>query len=266
MIRIHRPANAPAVLLTQGLVRRQEHETAVASDPVSFSSRSATLVFDRAVYAHKDVKLELIAMQHEKCAFCEAKPLHVSAGDVEHFRPKGGVRQADTDPLQRPGYYWLAYDWNNLLFSCERCNRRHKKNLFPLIDPARRTKPPQTTTVDEIPVFIDPSAEDPEQYISYREHVPIAIAGNCRGEQTIDALGLRRPELNNDREEHLDRLKVLHEVASNPSVSHELRTKAVALLTKATSAEAEYSLMCRAAFGAQLLTPVEPASTAPQRI
>jgi hypothetical protein len=126
MIRIYRSTNVPVVLLTQGLARRQEHEAAVAADPAVFSSGSETLVFDRAVYAHTSVKRELIAMQHEKCAFCEAKPLHVSDGDVEHFRPKGGVRQADTDPLQQPGYYWLAYDWANLMFSCERCNRRHK--------------------------------------------------------------------------------------------------------------------------------------------
>lgn len=263
MIRIHRPANAPAVLLTQGLARRSEHETDVSSDPASFSSGAATLTFDQAVYAHKTVKTELIAMQHAKCAFCEAKPLHVSDGDVEHFRPKGGTRQTDADRLQRPGYYWLAYDWDNLLFSCERCNRRHKKNLFPLIDQARRAKTPQATTVDETPVFIDPSAEDPEQYISYRDHIPVAIGGNHRGAQTIDALGLRRPELSADREEHLERLKVLQAVGSNPAVPHELRTKAVALLTKATSAEAEYSLMCRAALGAPRSPPVEPASTPP---
>jgi len=251
MIRIHRPANAPAVLLTQGLVRRQEHETAVASDPVSFSSGSATLVFDRAVYAHKDVKRELIAMQHEKCAFCEAKPLHVSDGDVEHFRPKGGVRQADTDPLQRPGYYWLAYDWANLMFSCERCNRRHKENLFPLDDPARRATTHQDSIDQEGPLFVDPSAEDPEPYITYRDHVPVAIGGNARGEQTIDALGLRRPELSTDREDHLERLRVLRAVASNPAVPHDLRGKALTLLTKATAVEAEYSLMCRVAFRAQ---------------
>jgi uncharacterized protein (TIGR02646 family) len=254
MIRIHRPANAPAVLLTQGLARRREHEAAIAAAPAAFSAGAETLAFDRTIYAHTSVKLELIAMQHEKCAFCEAKPLHVSDGDVEHFRPKGGVRQADTDPLQRPGYYWLAYDWDNLMFSCERCNRRHKKNLFPLVDPARRARTHRDSVANEAPVFVDPSAEDPEPYITYRDHVPVAIGGNARGAQTIEALGLRRPELSTDREEHLERLRVLQDVAANPAGPHELRAKATALLTKATSVEAEYSLMCRIAFRAQRST------------
>ena len=59
MIRIHRLANAPAVLLTKGLALRREHELAVGSDPDSFLSGSATLPFDEKVYAHKTVKSEL---------------------------------------------------------------------------------------------------------------------------------------------------------------------------------------------------------------
>lgn len=239
------------MLLTQGLARRQEHEAAVAADPAVFSSGAETLAFDRGIYAHLSVKRELVAMQHEKCAFCEAKPLHVSDGDVEHFRPKGGVRQADTDPLQQPGYYWLAYEWANLMFSCERCNRRHKKNLFPLVDPARRATTHRDSVANEAPYFVDPSAEDPEPYITYRDHVPVAIGGNARGEQTIDALGLRRPELNTDREEHLERLRLLQKITANLAVPHDLRDQALTLLTKATATGAEYSLMCRVAFGAQ---------------
>jgi uncharacterized protein (TIGR02646 family) len=247
MIRIHRPPNAPAVLLAEGAARRLAHEAEIDADPGAFSSGTTTLAFDRAVYAHPSVKQRLVAMQHEKCAFCEAKPLHVSDGDVEHFRPKGGMRQADAEPLQRPGYYWLAYDWTNLMFACERCNRRHKKNLFPLIDPSRRATTHRDDVADEVPVFIDPSAEDPAQYIGYREHVPIAIGGNARGQQTIDALGLRRRDLTADREEHLVRMRLLHAVASNAAVPAELRTEAAALVARATSAAAEYSLMCRSA-------------------
>jgi uncharacterized protein (TIGR02646 family) len=263
VIRIHRSASPPTVLLTNGQDSRQAHVADLESNPASFSSGAATLTFDQAVYAHPSVKHALIAMQHDKCAFCEAKPLHVSDGDVEHFRPKGGVRQTDADPLQRPGYYWLAYTWDNLLFSCERCNRRHKKNLFPLVDPTRRAKSHRDTIADEAPVFIDPSAEDPEPYISYRDHVPVAIGGNVRGEQTIESLGLRRPELSADREEHLERLKMLQAVAANAAVPDELRAKATALLTKATSAESEYSLMCRVAL-APLggLPPARPSGAA----
>jgi len=189
-------------------------------------------------------------MQREKCAFCEAKPLHVSDGDVEHFRPKGRRPPGRRRSAQRPGYYWLAYHWDNLLFACERCNRQHKKNRFPLSDPARRARSHRDATAHEAPVFIDPAAEDPELYITYREHVAIAVGGNARGEQTIEALGLRRPALNADREKHLATVKTLHAIASNPDVPDRLRIETRALLSRFVTRDAEYSLMCRVAVAA----------------
>ncbi|HEY0481955.1 MAG TPA: hypothetical protein VGD37_30765, partial [Kofleriaceae bacterium] len=241
---------APEILRSDGAARREAHEAEVDADRAAFEAGDATLAFDRRIYGHPSVKAALVAMQHEKCAFCEAKPLHVSDGDVEHFRPKGAVRQADSEPMQRPGYYWLAYDWQNLLFACERCNRRHKKNLFPLSEPARRARSHRDAAAGEAPVFIDPSAEDPERYISFREHVPIAVGGNVRGEQTIDALGLRRPALNADRERHLAQVRHLLAVASNTDVPENLRAQSRALLAKLTAVDAEYSRMSRVAVAA----------------
>jgi hypothetical protein len=94
------------------------------------------LEFDRDVYAL--AKPALVAAQHEKCAFCEAKIRHTQPGDVEHFRPQAATRQSKDAPLRKPGYYWLAYEWTNLLLACAECNRRGKGNLFPLRDDARR--------------------------------------------------------------------------------------------------------------------------------
>lgn len=259
MIRIHRAAAAPEILLGAGVERRRQHEADAAADPAAYASGARQLDFDRAIYAHESVKRELVQMQHEKCAFCEAKPLHVSSGDVEHFRPKGEVRQDDASPPRRPGYYWLTYEWSNLLFACERCNRRHKRSFFPLGDPARRARSPRDDGGAGSPLFIDPSAEDPAPYISFRQHVPIAIDGNARGEQTIDALGLRRPELNADRERHLSRIPLLHAVALHPQVPLTLRLEARANLEQLAAPTAEYSLMCRVAIEALGGLPPPPA-------
>ncbi|HWU90237.1 MAG TPA: hypothetical protein VN253_23395 [Kofleriaceae bacterium] len=250
MIRIHRRAAVPTVLLTKGVARRQEHEAELDSDPTSFSIGSKKIEFDRSVYAHESVKEALLEMQHEKCAFCEGKPLPHGYGDVEHFRPKGEVRQDDDDDPKRPGYYWLAYDWSNLLFACQLCNQRHKKSLFPLADPAQRAQTHRDTVAHEAPLFIDPSTEDPRKHISYREHVPIAIGGNARGERTIGALGLRRAELNADREEHLAKMLLLYKAASLSGIPNDLRTEIRMSLEEAIAPEAEYSLMCETAIGA----------------
>jgi Transposase, Mutator family len=64
----------------------------------------------------------------------------LSYGDVEHFRPKGGVRQDEKDKLLPVDYFWLAYEWSNLFLACQICNQRFKKNLFPLEDKNKRAK------------------------------------------------------------------------------------------------------------------------------
>lgn len=86
---------------------------------------------------------------YEKCAYCE-RIISGYYGDAEHYRPKAAVlHKIDTgemmepecnfeDPLNpaagqfltlgHPGYFWLAYDWRNLLPSCVYCNSGLGKN------------------------------------------------------------------------------------------------------------------------------------------
>ena len=55
----------------------------------------------------------------KKCAYCEASTSTVAHGDVEHFRPKST-------------YWWLAFDFDNYLFSCQICNQLYKNDHFPI--------------------------------------------------------------------------------------------------------------------------------------
>jgi hypothetical protein len=66
-----------------------------------------------------------------KCAFCESKANGTSKFEVEHYRPKKEV----IDDEKHKGYYWLAYEWSNLIISCPYCNRGTggKHNQFPII-------------------------------------------------------------------------------------------------------------------------------------
>jgi hypothetical protein len=92
----------------------------------------------------KDWLLENVFYQ--KCAYCE-REISGYYGDAEHYRPKGAVKrktQAGSfeqvhgevlDPRQdrivtksHPGYFWLAYDWRNLVPSCVYCNSGEGKN------------------------------------------------------------------------------------------------------------------------------------------
>jgi uncharacterized protein (TIGR02646 family) len=208
MIRINRPDVAPEILRTKGKRKTAALKANYTKRGVAYRSGDKKFVFDREVYADVTVKQALIAAQSGKCCFCESKVTHVSYGDVEHFRPKSAFRQSRSAALTNPGYYWLAYEWENLLFGCELCNRRSKANLFPLADQTLRAACHSDDIDSEEPLFIDPARDDPEEYISFRAEVPFAINDNPRGEETIGALNLRdREALSERRRDVYEQLK-----------------------------------------------------------
>ncbi|HFK5505154.1 hypothetical protein [Elizabethkingia anophelis] len=72
------------------------------------------------IYSDKNVRKLLIQMFHGKCAYCESKITAIYNGDIEHFRPKGEIKEVNPT---KPGYFWLASEWENLLFACPFCNQ-----------------------------------------------------------------------------------------------------------------------------------------------
>jgi uncharacterized protein (TIGR02646 family) len=164
--------------------------------------------FRSDVYGHDLVRERLFLDQHNKCAFCESPVKATMYGDVEHFRPKGGWIQKDGDQLNQPGYYWLAYDWSNLLISCQLCNQEFKKNRFPLLNPTRRAKSHKHDIGREKPYLVNPCNEDPSGFISFNESIPIGIDAEGRGAETIRILGLDREAMNGERLTRLSELKL----------------------------------------------------------
>jgi uncharacterized protein (TIGR02646 family) len=246
MIAIQR-TDEPDILKTKGKNKRQ-----VLCQEYDNGTRKFT--FDSNIYADNSVKQALITMQYDKCCFCESKFSHIAYGDVEHFRPKGGYKQNETDKdLVKPGYYWLAYDWNNLLVSCTLCNQKYKANLFPLLDDSKRAKNHHATLADETPLLINPTLQNPEQHISFREEIPFAIGDNLFGKHTISVLALDRKELNDRRLKEYDDFQVLNKLVklakqqSDNVELHNLAKKAQLNIDKRTQPNSEYSAMIKAA-------------------
>jgi uncharacterized protein (TIGR02646 family) len=243
MIRIVKPKKAPAILTTKGRAKLDEHKAAYEGGNSSFA-------FDAKIYGHKTVKEALIKAQHDKCFLCESKITHISHGDVEHFRPKAAYRQRASDKLEKPGYYWLAYEWSNLFLACQICNQVFKKNLFPLSNPTARATSHKKRIGRENPLFIDPSVDDPEEFISFRCEVPFPLNNHLKAKATIEGLGLKRPKLNERRLEHYERLKMLYQIAYKlPPIKES--GEARELLDRAVQDAAEYASMARAAVKAE---------------
>jgi uncharacterized protein (TIGR02646 family) len=229
MIRINKSATIPPILTAKGTVETAQLKDTYEANPAKYTSsglsgkdKHIAMNFKNEIYGDPTVKTQLIKDQHGKCCFCEAKFTDNSYGDVEHFRPKAAYLKKGERKLTYPGYYWLAYEWKNLMFSCEVCNRGYKKNYFPLNDESSR-KPNHThpnPLEEEDCLLINPIEEDPAEFITFREEVPVAIDGNLKGQTSIAVFGLER--LNDARLEYLKYLKAALSLANidetNPSV------------------------------------------------
>jgi uncharacterized protein (TIGR02646 family) len=181
---------APASLTAPSGAVSTERDEAVAH-----YSGTATASYVFSKYKEFDVKFSLDELFANKCAYCEYQ-----LGDsmeVEHFRPKGRV---DDEPTHR-GYWWLALQWENLLPSCAGCNQRRfqhlvtvttteadyaalqgrkarktagKGNHFPIS--GVRAFSPTHSLPDEDHDILDPTVDDPHQYLTWSTNTTFSIA------------------------------------------------------------------------------------------
>ena len=242
MIRINRSEiECPAKLSGDGKKERIKNQK-------KFENGKDDFEFKSSIYGHDQVKNALINSQNGKCAYCEDNVSTVAYGDVEHYRPKGGWQQFRGQKLQKPGYYWLAYEWENLLYSCQKCNQSYKRNLFPLINPGSRAKSHSDDIANESPVLVNPLFEEPGNHLSFNQHIPIGLTEN--GKQTIELCGLDRKELNEARESLFSEIQMLLEIITQANEKDSLKAiaeKAKELIKKKAASSAPFSLMVRCA-------------------
>ncbi len=180
--------------------------------------------FEFKVYRDKAVKAALQALFKGKCAYCEFSYMAGITGDVEHYRPKGGVDLEDGQTLW-PGYYWLATEWENLLPSCNLCNRPNtlddladgksrtmgKSNFFPVANEKKR-KITKKGLVSEEPLLLNPCRDEPSNHLEFFEadgHKALLRGKTENGKRTIEVLGLNRSDLVLKRQTILSDIRVV---------------------------------------------------------
>lgn len=127
---------------------------------------------------------------------------------MEHYRPKSSVRQEKTADALFPGYYWLAYSWDNLFWSCQICNRKNKRDFFPLVDLAKRARSHKVKLAKEKPLLLNPGGpEDPRNHLKFRDEIAKGVTN--AGRTTIEIVGLNRPDLAEERLARLNELRML---------------------------------------------------------
>jgi uncharacterized protein (TIGR02646 family) len=155
------------------------------------------------IYRSDIVKRELKKVYSEKCAFCNQVPKG-SPLQVEHFRPKDGIKDE-----VHSGYYWLGYEWTNLLFACGKCNST-KSTHFQLQAGCVRIENPTINARgnfvlyentcfsqnirSEKPTLINPEIDDPDEHLIYLPDGKIWHLTD-RGKYSIEKYNLNRDEL-----------------------------------------------------------------------
>lgn len=152
------------------------------------------------------VRDKLNQYYHGKCAYCE----QYCKAEIEHYRPKKGV----TGEPAHPGYYWLCYEWSNLVPSCRYCNTEGGKgNQFPIAG-NRVTAPAflsdgapdealysahTAQLAGEKPLLLHPEIDDPEDCLGFDSSTGVvSMRGEDpggRGAATIRICNLNRDDL-----------------------------------------------------------------------
>lgn len=252
MIRLSRPPK-PRSLQRDAAEKTQSLSDLIESDWSAYSRRTKPKTFNVSdLYKRDDVKAALLEAQHDKCAYCELPRITAGqTGDVEHFRPKKACAQARGEPRIRPGYYWLAYAWENLLWACSMCNRAPGKvELFPVAHPDRRARRRGDDLDAEGALMIDPYREDPREHLGWRG--PDVRGKTRRGTATIEVVRLDRVALIDARQDVLsevevwvDVLRALQRTAPDDAIIGRVR----AVLAEAIGPAGPYAACVRAAFG-----------------
>lgn len=173
------------------------------------------------------------------CAYCEGLFTWRTQVHGEHYRPKGGVtfRSIEDSVLLdnnledgcktykkgdlvrvygNVGYFWLAFDWRNILPACHHCNigesASGKMNQFPVKNqhhccPDTRKLSEQLDVLEE-PYLLHPFfGEKPEDHLIIdREGVAKPIQSSLHGWHTMCVLNLNKIELVCERNEYMDKV------------------------------------------------------------
>lgn len=142
----------------------------------------------KSKYNHKDIKDAIKRETHNKCAYCESNPNHVTFGDIEHILPKSVKPE-------------LTYAWINLTLACDICNTRKRDKGG----------------------FVDPYTENPSDHLQF--FGPMLRPKDEHGRNTAVGLDLNRIALIERRHEKLqdlDRRLIEIKAAQNQALKETL--------------------------------------------
>ncbi|MBA2500317.1 MAG: hypothetical protein H0V30_11375, partial [Chitinophagaceae bacterium] len=133
----------------------------------------------------------LSKIYHHKCAYCET-PLDITGMTFDHFRPAKFARGLNKEYSEKH-YWWLAFRWQNILLSCQACNKA-KSSWFPVKGSRAPVKSTMAHIKKENALLVDPTIDNPRLHLRF-DNAGKVVANNERGATTIEILQLNRKDL-----------------------------------------------------------------------
>jgi uncharacterized protein (TIGR02646 family) len=190
---------------------------------------------DFKAYKTSGIREALNACFRFKCAYCESFYGATGPVAIEHFRPKAKVT---TEQGDRPGYYWLAAKWPNLLPSCTDCNSPRKQemagrlvtvgkgNQFPIANEARRAQG-EDEERSEDRLLLHPYLDRPECHLEFAEEGIVRARRTSgresrKGSVSIAVYALQRPILVDARLVRQSEIRGVMDVVEREARRHDL--------------------------------------------
>lgn len=245
MIKIVRPTEPELFSSPMWIAARKRLE-----DSFRDQERVQRLMFDASIL--KEAKPDVVRMFRGKCAYCETRVDVGGFGDVDNFRPKAGARGLGEDEYAPMHYWWLAYEWENLVLSCQLCNSRYKRDLFPIDGVRAEIGAKGLELRKEKALLIDPTIDDPADHLNFRDD-GMVVALSRQGEVTIEIVGLNRAELISNRAALAKKLAIDLRVLEAALGNDALKSEVLPMIQEigdlfSDAPEAEHAAVQRAVF------------------
>ena len=198
MVYRNKDVNNPPTLLNVGVCltcKNDLNKNHRLHEAKSSCYRNATLPALRILY-------------QDKCSACE-RERRIEL-QVDHYRPHKPRNFKTNIQYNHLGYYWLMYEWFNLIPLCSYCNQK-KSNKFPIIgiriDDLTNPRainpfnPNQRSWIDliEQPLILNPEIErHPELHFFFNKSCKM-LGKTPHGKETILVYDLNRRDLNLER-------------------------------------------------------------------
>ncbi len=191
-----------------------EAERALRNPP---PGKTRSWVINKYSSLWSDVKNPYRELNYGKCWYCDTR---TDLGEIDHYRPKNEVEENKS----HSGYWWLAFEWRNWRYSCERCNKKLTDPLtgsikgkgarFPLVDDETYRVSNESEyecyedLLDEDPLLLDPTRPGDALLLTFtRDGLPKPVTDNeqswefRRAEKSIYLYHLDHGVLQNKRQD-----------------------------------------------------------------